>query len=147
MKEGRLSSDLQERYGITENNAVGKVLWHSLNENGKFAREGTLESGRYQPDYYFIKDISTNIYTMTGEGKYWKKSPSRNDISAALNQLQNYVMISKREFGDHFTKCFFTTNYADVFENDFDLLKENLKLIGVAVVMFDLDFLGFKPAH
>ena len=35
MKEGRLSSDLQERYGIKESNAVGKVLWHSLNENGE----------------------------------------------------------------------------------------------------------------
>lgn len=34
MKEGRLSSDLQERYGISDENAVGKVLWHSLNENG-----------------------------------------------------------------------------------------------------------------
>ena len=32
MKEGRLSSDLLERYGISENNAVGKVLWHSLND-------------------------------------------------------------------------------------------------------------------
>ena len=34
MKEGRLSSDLQERYGISNKDAVGKVLWHSLNENG-----------------------------------------------------------------------------------------------------------------
>tara|TARA_Y100001963_G_C6439543_1_gene290756 strand:- start:258 stop:527 length:270 start_codon:yes stop_codon:yes gene_type:complete len=34
MKEGRLSSDLLERYGISEENAVGTVLWHSLNENG-----------------------------------------------------------------------------------------------------------------
>jgi len=34
MKEGRLSSDLLERYGISEQNAIGKVLWHSLNENG-----------------------------------------------------------------------------------------------------------------
>jgi hypothetical protein len=34
MKEGRLSSDLLKRYGISEQNAVGKVLWHSLNENG-----------------------------------------------------------------------------------------------------------------
>ena len=25
---------MQERYGITEENAVGKVLWHSLNESG-----------------------------------------------------------------------------------------------------------------
>tara|TARA_R110000824_G_scaffold186423_2_gene367719 strand:- start:127 stop:357 length:231 start_codon:yes stop_codon:yes gene_type:complete len=33
MKEGRLSSALQERYGIK--NPVGKVLWHSLNESGK----------------------------------------------------------------------------------------------------------------
>lgn len=34
MKEGRLSSDLMKRYGIAEKNAVGKVLWHSLNESG-----------------------------------------------------------------------------------------------------------------
>ena len=34
MKEGRLSSDLMERYGITEEHAIGKVLWHSLNESG-----------------------------------------------------------------------------------------------------------------
>ena len=33
MKEGRLSSALQERYGIK--NPIGKVLWHSLNENGE----------------------------------------------------------------------------------------------------------------
>ena len=33
MKEGRLSSALQERYGIK--NPVGKVLWHSLNESGE----------------------------------------------------------------------------------------------------------------
>ena len=35
MKEGRLSSDLQERYGISDKDAVGKVLWHSLNESGE----------------------------------------------------------------------------------------------------------------
>ena len=35
MKEGKLSSALQERYGISEENAVGKVLWHSLNENAQ----------------------------------------------------------------------------------------------------------------
>jgi hypothetical protein len=34
MKEGRLSSDLQERYGISDKDAVGKVLWHSLNKGG-----------------------------------------------------------------------------------------------------------------
>ena len=34
MKEGRLSSDLQERYGISDKDAVGKVLWHSLNKSG-----------------------------------------------------------------------------------------------------------------
>jgi hypothetical protein len=34
MKEGRLSSDLLVRYGISEKYAVGKVLWHSLNESG-----------------------------------------------------------------------------------------------------------------
>ena len=30
-----MSSTLQERYGISEENAVGEVLWHSLNENGE----------------------------------------------------------------------------------------------------------------
>ena len=35
MKEGKLSSALQERYGITESDSVGEVLWHSLNENGE----------------------------------------------------------------------------------------------------------------
>ena len=35
MKEGKLSSALQERYGINKRNAVGKVLWHSLNENAQ----------------------------------------------------------------------------------------------------------------
>ena len=35
MKEGKLSSALMERYGIKKENAVGQVLWHSLNENGE----------------------------------------------------------------------------------------------------------------
>ena len=35
MKEGKLSSALQERYGIIEEDAVGTVLWHSLNESGE----------------------------------------------------------------------------------------------------------------
>ena len=35
MKEGKLSSALMERYGIDEENAIGTVLWHSLNESGE----------------------------------------------------------------------------------------------------------------
>tara|TARA_R100000234_G_C4854676_1_gene116665 strand:+ start:183 stop:422 length:240 start_codon:yes stop_codon:yes gene_type:complete len=35
MKEGKLSSALMERYGIDEENSVGTVLWHSLNESGE----------------------------------------------------------------------------------------------------------------
>ncbi len=35
MKKGKLSSALMERYGITEEDANGTVLWHSLNENGE----------------------------------------------------------------------------------------------------------------
>ena len=35
MKEGKLSSALMERYGISEEDANGTVLWHSLNENGE----------------------------------------------------------------------------------------------------------------
>ena len=34
MKEVKLSSALMERYGISEANTKGTVLWHSLNENG-----------------------------------------------------------------------------------------------------------------
>ena len=35
MEEGKLSSALRERYGINKENAVGKVLWHSLNERAQ----------------------------------------------------------------------------------------------------------------
>jgi hypothetical protein len=34
MKEGKLSSALMERYGISEEDSHGQVLWHSLNESG-----------------------------------------------------------------------------------------------------------------
>jgi len=34
MKEGKLSSALIKRYGIKKENAIGTVLWHSLNESG-----------------------------------------------------------------------------------------------------------------
>ena len=35
MKEGKLSSALMEKHKISEKDSVGKVLWHSLNENGQ----------------------------------------------------------------------------------------------------------------
>ena len=35
MKKAKLSSALMERYGIDEKDVVGKVLWHSLNENSE----------------------------------------------------------------------------------------------------------------
>ena len=35
MKEGRLSSALMKRYGISEEDSIGTVLWHSLNESGE----------------------------------------------------------------------------------------------------------------
>ena len=34
-----------ERFGITENNAVGKVLWHSLNENGEIEKLQVSKKG------------------------------------------------------------------------------------------------------
>jgi len=34
MKEAKLSSVLMERYDISEEDSHGKVLWHSLDENG-----------------------------------------------------------------------------------------------------------------
>ena len=35
MKKAKLSSALRERYGIKKKDAIGKVLWHSLNENAQ----------------------------------------------------------------------------------------------------------------
>ena len=35
MEEAKLSSALMERYGIKKKDAVGKVLWHSLNEDAE----------------------------------------------------------------------------------------------------------------
>ena len=35
MKKAKLSSALMRRYGIKKKNAVGKVLWHSLNESAE----------------------------------------------------------------------------------------------------------------
>jgi hypothetical protein len=35
VEEAKLSSALMERYGIKKKDAVGKVLWHSLNENAE----------------------------------------------------------------------------------------------------------------
>jgi hypothetical protein len=65
MKEGRLSSDLQERYGISEKNAVGTVLWHSLNENG--------EIGAY--DMKFGNMVIRNLLAedISGESKPHKR--------------------------------------------------------------------------
>jgi hypothetical protein len=37
MKEGKLSSTLMKRYGISEEDAKGTVLWHSLNESGEIS--------------------------------------------------------------------------------------------------------------
>ena len=35
ISHGKLSSALQERYGIADEDLRGEVLWHSLNESGK----------------------------------------------------------------------------------------------------------------
>ena len=35
LNHGKLSSALQERYGISDDDLVGEVLWHSLNESGE----------------------------------------------------------------------------------------------------------------
>jgi len=53
MKEGKLSSALQERYGISEKDSVGKVLWHSLSESGQI--------GSY--DMQFGHTIVKNVLT------------------------------------------------------------------------------------
>ena len=68
MKEGRLSSDLQERYGISDKNAVGKVLWHSLNENG--------EIGVY--DMKFGNTIIRNLLRENVEAVYEGEHPNES---------------------------------------------------------------------
>ena len=71
MKEGKLSSALQERYGISEENAVGKVLWHSLNENAQI--------GVY--DMKFGDTIIRNLTESDIENQVLKEhgEPKRND--------------------------------------------------------------------
>jgi len=83
MKEGKLSSALMKRYGITENNAVGKVLWHSLDENGVI--------GAY--DMKFGDTIIRNLTEQDVSGKR-KKHPVKekhgvqkeNDIKRVYKQ-------------------------------------------------------------
>ena len=58
MKEGRLSSALQERYGIK--NPVGKVLWHSLNENGEIGVYD-MKFGATIVRYLVAKDIESTV--------------------------------------------------------------------------------------
>ena len=61
MKEGKLSSALQERYGISEENAVGKVLWHSLNEN---AQIGAYDMKSLKGTMIKMKDMASNALVM-----------------------------------------------------------------------------------
>ena len=74
MKEGKLSSALMERYNIEEKNAVGKVLWHSLNENG--------EIGVY--DMKFGNTIVRNLLAEDVESvlEEGHKHPKRDDDDA-----------------------------------------------------------------
>ena len=81
MKEGRLSSDLQERYGISDEDAVGEVLWHSLNENG--------EIGIY--DMKFGNTIIRNLLAENIENSVIKEHtlPKRDDDEDTRHGEQN----------------------------------------------------------
>tara|TARA_R100000664_G_scaffold1195_1_gene3164 strand:- start:5002 stop:5277 length:276 start_codon:yes stop_codon:yes gene_type:complete len=81
MKEGRLSSDLQERYGISDEDAVGEVLWHSLNENG--------EIGIY--DMKFGNTIIRNLLAENIENSVIKEhgNPKRDDDEDTRHGEQN----------------------------------------------------------
>ena len=74
MKEGKLSSALMERYGISEEDSHGKVLWHSLNENG--------EIGVY--DMKFGNTIIRNLLAEEVEGK--SGSHKRDDEHGVQNE-------------------------------------------------------------
>ena len=78
MKEGRLSSDLQKRYGITENNAVWKVLWHSLNENGDI-RVYDMKFGDTIVRNVLSEDIEPTIEEGHGHPKRDEDDPKRKE--------------------------------------------------------------------
>jgi len=65
VKEGKLSSALMERYGIEEKDAVGKVLWHSLNENANVG-------------IYDMKFGDTIVRNLTEADLTEKKAPPHN---------------------------------------------------------------------
>lgn len=73
MKEGRLSSDLLERYGISEQNAVGKVLWHSLNESG--------DIGVYDMKFgnTVVRNLLRENVEAIDEGDHNKDAPGKRD--------------------------------------------------------------------
>ena len=60
MKEGKLSSTLMKRYGIAEENAVGKVLWHSLNESGEIGAYD-MQFGNTIVRNMLVEDIEPEI--------------------------------------------------------------------------------------
>ena len=81
MKEGRLSSDLQERYGISDKDAVGKVLWHSLNENG--------DIGVYDMKFgnTVVRNLLREEVEAVEEGTHWP--PSKRDEKDERHGVQN----------------------------------------------------------
>ena len=84
MKEGRLSSDLLERYGISEENAVGKVLWHSLNESG--------DIGVYDMKFgnTIVRGLlRENIEDALVESHGKKKVPGKRDKKDTRHGVQN----------------------------------------------------------
>ena len=83
MKEGRLSSDLLERYGISEENAVGKVLWHSLNENG--------DIGVYDMKFgnTIVRNLLRENVEAVDEGSHGEDEPGKRDTRDTRHGVQN----------------------------------------------------------
>ena len=80
MKEGRLSSDLLERYGISEQNAIGKVLWHSLNENG--------DIGVYDMKFgnTVVRNLLRENVEAIDEGSHGKDTPGNRDTRHGVRE-------------------------------------------------------------
>lgn len=76
MKEGKLSSALMERYGIKKENAVGQVLWHSLNENGEIGVYD-MKFGNTVVRNLLAEDIEATIEESHGHPKRDDKDPKR----------------------------------------------------------------------
>tara|TARA_Y100000310_G_scaffold173991_1_gene174140 strand:+ start:211 stop:2010 length:1800 start_codon:yes stop_codon:yes gene_type:complete len=115
-------------------------------KDGLLEREGSLEDGLLEPDYYWKKDETSGIYNGLGEGKFFGKTPPNSaKIKETIGQILYYVTTAHRLWGDDFELCFFTTDHLDSFDPHISVLRQNLEKMGIKFVAFDLTYEGYDP--